>query len=234
MKNLSIRTALVDGGAAHLVVEDDGPGIPAAIRNRIFDPFFTTKAAGEGTGLGLSLVYGAITAHGGTVEADASSQGGARFVVRLPLGRDTGDGDVTEGGRLEEVKPAVHSRILVVDDEEPVARLLAEMLSSDGHQVHVATDGSDALECLAAASYDLVVTDYKMPGLGGKSLCDAIDKRFKDLKGLVLMTTGDTVSGEPELAARAAGVPLIHKPFDLDEFRDLVRRRLRGEEPGPA
>ncbi len=232
--NLSIRTVLAGKDAAHLVVEDDGPGIPAGIRNRIFDPFFTTKATGEGTGLGLSLVYSAITAHGGTVEFESASNGGARFVVRLPLGRDVGEEAATEAGPGGDNRPAGRARILVVDDEQPVAQLLSEMLSSEGHQVHVATDGRAALERLAEGAYDLVVTDFKMPGLGGKSLCDAIDQRYRGLKGRVLMTTGDTVSGEPEKAAGEAGVPLIHKPFDLDEFRGLVRRRLRGEEPGPA
>ena len=231
---LSIRTVLLDGGEANLVVEDDGPGIPAAIRSKIFDPFFTTKDPGEGTGLGLSLVYSAITAHGGVVECEAAADGGARFVIRLPVGQPSDEEDAGGGGQVDEVPPAGRSSILVVDDEEPVARLLAEMLMSEGHQVQVASDGNEALDCLAQGRYDLVVTDYKMPGLGGKLLCDAIDEHYDGLKGRVLMTTGDTVSGEPEKAAGEAGVPLIHKPFDLEEFRSLVRRRLRGEDRSPA
>ena len=231
---LTIRTGLAGADLAELVVEDDGPGIPAANRNRIFDPFFTTKAPGEGTGLGLSLVYGAVTAHGGTVECRASPAGGARFVVHLPLGHKQDDTTAAEEGPAGEVPPVGRSSILVVDDELPVARLLAEMLGSEGHEVDVATDGNQALELLSEGQYDLVVTDYRMPGLGGKPLCDAIARDFATLKDRVIMTTGDTVSGEPERAASEAGVPLIHKPFDLDDFRSLVRRRLHREESGTA
>ncbi len=231
--NLSIRTARDGLDAALLIVEDDGPGIPASIRNRIFDPFFTTKAPGEGTGLGLSLVYGAITSHGGRVECDTAPSGGARFTVRLPMDHVLDEAEGEQAGKAKMSPAAGRSRILVVDDEEPIARFLAEMLGSEGHRVDVATDGSEALARLAECGYDLVVTDYKMPGLSGKSLCDAIGQRFENLKGRVLMITGDTVSGEPEQAAEQAGVTLIHKPFDLDEFRGLVRRRLCGEDPEP-
>lgn len=227
---LSIRTVLLEGGGMNLVVEDDGPGIPAAIRSKIFDPFFTTKDPGEGTGLGLSLVYAAIAAHGGTVQCEAAADGGARFVISLPIGQPSDEEDAGCDRRSGEEPAAGRSSILVVDDEEPVARLLAEMLMSEGHQVQVAADGDQALEYMARGAYDLVVTDYKMPGLGGERLCEAIAERYHHLKGRVLMTTGDTVSGEPEKAAGDAGVPLIYKPFDVDEFRSLVRRRLRGED----
>ena len=113
------------------------------------------------------------------MQCEAAADDGARFVISLPIGQPSDVEDTGGDRRSGEEPPVGRSSILVVDDEGPVARLLAEMLMSEGHQVQVAADGDQALEYLGRRAYDLVVTDYKMPGLGGERLCEAIAERYR-------------------------------------------------------
>ncbi len=228
---IRIRTRRLDENEILLEVEDDGPGIPPEIRGRIFDPFFTTKPPGKGTGLGLSLVYGAITSQGGTVKCVDSESGGACFRIRLPVG---GTGTEEPGKREPGTKlpPAKSCRVLVVDDENTVAGLMKAILEEEGHQVAVAGSGREALECLEQESFRLAVIDYRMPGLSGIRLCEEIRERFGAERVRLLLTSGDTVSGEPETVAGRLGTSLLQKPFRMEEFQAEVRRCLRGEAAG--
>ncbi len=220
-----IRTRRLRPGWVGLEVIDDGPGIPESVRSRIFDPFFTTKAPGEGTGLGLSLVYGTVSAHGGTVHVESAEGGGATFRVELPEGTGPSE-ECAEEARA----PAAGShpaRILVVDDEETVATFICEALATDGHRTESARDGKEALERLAAEEFDLVVADLRMPGMGGARLCEEMERMRPGVSARILLTTGDTVSRDPEAFARKSGVPVLLKPFGLDDLRRAVRSRLR-------
>jgi len=219
-----VTTSRVDGGVA-VEVDDDGPGIPDDIRSRIFDPFFTTKDEGKGTGLGLSIVYGIVTSHLGTIDALPSEMGGACFRMQFPeRGAQTDD-------RSRAVLPASgptvrRGRILVVDDEKALAQMLREALERDGHRVITAGDGAEALQRLAEGEFDVVISDVKMPGMDAWQLLAEVGRRHPQLKDSVLLTTGDTVSPEPEELARREGLELIAKPFDIDDLLDRVRERL--------
>ena len=138
-----IRTLPHPRGGALLEIVDDGPGIPEAIRTRIFDPFFTTKEPGQGTGLGLSLAYGIVTAHGGTIETEARPEGGTVFRLAFPL---AGAAPVERRPAAAASRPVRPGRILVVDDEEPLARMICDALSTDGHLAEWASNGQVALE----------------------------------------------------------------------------------------
>jgi two-component system NtrC family sensor kinase len=214
----------MDPARVLLEIEDDGPGIPEAIRTRVFDPFFTTKPAGLGTGLGLSLVYGTVTAHGGSVEAGEREGGGARFRIELPCG--------SRGRTAEpEVLPldagsGSPARILVVDDEQALAEMIRDALEHDGHDVVTACEAAAVLERLESGAFDLVVSDLKMPGLGAERLWQEIRSRRPGLERHLLLTTGDTVSREPESFAARVGADLVHKPFAPDEIRRRVRSSL--------
>jgi PAS domain S-box-containing protein len=223
---LLIRTGCAGGDRVRLEVEDSGPGVPEEIRGRIFDPFFTTKGPGEGTGLGLSLVFGTVRAHRGTVRVRDGSLGGACFEIELPGGDLPGgvEEEPADGAESHEVEPA---RILVVDDETSLVSLLRDALAPDGHEILSSTSGSDALATLEDAGVDLVIMDYRMPDMDGRRLHDAILERHPALAPGLILTTGDTVSREPDKFARQVGMPLLHKPFDLDDLRKVVRRRLR-------
>jgi two-component system NtrC family sensor kinase len=220
-----VRTSALEARRVGLDVEDDGPGVPEAIRSRVFDPFFTTKAAGEGTGLGLSLVYGIVTSHGGSVRLEERPGGGAAFRIELPAGMAA----KASAGEASRSDPGVRGgpgRILVVDDEEPVARLICEALAEDGHQTAFSVDGREAIERLASETFDLVISDLRMPGMAVERFRDEMERVCEGLSHRLLLTTGDTMSRDAETLAEREGLGLLHKPFDLDDLRRTVRSRL--------
>ncbi len=225
---LWVETSRPREGWARLVVEDDGPGVPASIRGRIFDPFFTTKAPGEGTGLGLSLVYGEVRAHGGSIWIEEGRVGGARFVVELPA---PGAGEAADGAPaaapFTAESPA--GRVLVVDDESALAEVMREALESEGHEVEVATDGRSALDRLGGGGFDAVVLDYRMPGLDGPRLLEEVRRRHPAIGARVILTTGDTVSREPDAFAQRTGIAMLRKPFELADLKRAVASTLRSE-----
>ncbi len=224
---VTIRAARCGGAAVTLEIEDDGPGIPEAIRSRIFDPFFTTKPAGAGTGLGLSLVYGAVVSHGGTIRVESGERRGARFRIELPAARRESGSPPPGPAAGEPRRRGPGGRILVVDDEERVARLICEALAADGHLCEPVTSAREALDRAAVAAFDLVISDVRMPGMDGLDLREALDRVRPGLSRRVLLTTGDTV-GQP-VAKRLApedASDVLQKPFDLDDLRRAVRSRL--------
>ena len=225
---ISLRTEPRGTDAVALEVTDTGPGIPESARGRIFDPFFTTKGPGEGTGLGLSLVYGIVTGHGGSIEAGPGPGRGTRITVVLPLGEEPREAKTVDRP-VAVPKPARRGRILVVDDEEPVARLICDALAVDGHETRRAGDGREALARLAEAEYDLIISDIKMPAMDGERFSEELSRTRPGMARRLVLTTGDTLSDEPDEIVARTGLEVLHKPFDLDELRRLVRARLDDE-----
>jgi signal transduction histidine kinase/CheY-like chemotaxis protein len=209
-----------------LEVADTGPGIPAEIRSKIFEAFFTTKAAGEGTGLGLSLCRGIVEEHGGTLTVESEPGRGATFVVELPLqARPMPTQGPAEVERLPALTPKA---ILVIDDEPDMAATLAEALQRDGHQVDVATDGSMALDMLARRAYDLLLSDTQMPKLDGKGLYHEVARRFPALLQRMIFVTGDVLDRQKREFLESTGALCLAKPFDLDDVRRVIHRVLAG------
>ena len=165
-RRLTITTRS-DPVLAHVALEvaDTGPGVPLALQQRIFEPFFTTKPPGVGTGLGLSLCHGIVIAHGGTIRVESRPGAGAIFVVHLPI--TMARGAIPVVCTLEPLSALAGKKILAVDDEPEIADLLREMLSVDGHQVEIAAHGVIALEKLREQTYDLIMSDLRMPGSMG-------------------------------------------------------------------
>ena len=161
-----------------LRVTDNGPGVPAAVRERLFEPFFTTKAAGFGTGLGLSVSRSIVLEHGGELVLESAGPefgGGACFRLSLPISGAAGPhGEATSPGAAS---PESHSRVLVVDDEAEVADLMRAVLESDGFDVATAESGAVALELLAEARFDAIVSDVRMPDLDGAALWRSVRER---------------------------------------------------------
>jgi CheY-like chemotaxis protein len=122
--------------------------------------------------------------------------------------------------------PVGPKRILVVDDERDLAEVLVDVLQRDGHHVDAAFDGADALRRLEREPFDLVVSDTKMPLMDGLELFREIDRRFSALRRRVIFVTGDVLDVEKRQALESIGVPVLVKPFDLTEVRNLVRRQL--------
>jgi two-component system NtrC family sensor kinase len=204
---------------------DDGPGLLPEVRQHLFEPFFTTKDVGKGTGLGLSICFGIISQHGGRIWAEGEQGKGATFIVELPLAET-----VPAAGYPPEDTPvpaAKSRRVLVVEDEEDVAALVARVLSEDGHDVVLASDGQDALHKLAEArklrmSFDLVLTDVKMPGLSGPALYEHIRQQEPFLSQRFIFVTGDTVSTETQRFLQEVGLPYLSKPFTINDLRRVM------------
>ncbi|MCP3978696.1 MAG: response regulator [bacterium] len=230
---VTIRTRPDGERRALLEISDSGPGIPEEIRDKIFDPFFTTKKEGQGTGLGLSLVYGILGNHGATIDVETAPEGrGACFRVVFPVAtvHAAPRVSVPEIGRFA---PLAAGRILVVDDEESLANMICEVLTEDGHQAQTASNGHEALKHMGRDDFDLIISDVRMPGMGAERLYDEIRRSRPEFQERLLLTTGDTVGSEPEHLVERTGLELLHKPFDLDQLRRRVRAKLDSR-PGPS
>ncbi len=218
------------GGAyLQLVVRDTGEGIDPAVQDKIFDPFFTTKKAGEGTGLGLSVVYGIVRDCGGEIFVDSEPGHGTTFTILLPL--------VAADGRRDELTPAVlprgRGRILFVDDEAPIASLGQEMLTSLGYEVAVRFSSHDALAAFRAHPdrFDLVITDMTMPNMTGAGLARELLKIRPGLP--VILTTGFSERINAEEAKQLGIRAFLMKPVSLADLAQAVKRVME-ERTGPA
>ena len=150
-------------GEVLIEVEDNGPGMPPRSRKRIFEPFFTTKPQGLGTGIGLSVCHGIVTAHGGRIAVGQPALATARVLLSLPH-REAGHG---RPAATPIAALPVRGRVLVVDDEQEIAELIAEHLRRDGLTVEVVASGRQALAAAEAETFDLIVSDLRMPDLDG-------------------------------------------------------------------
>jgi CheY-like chemotaxis protein len=225
-RRLTLRTrADAVRGRLRLEVEDTGGGIPAEIRDRIFEPFFTTKPVGQGTGLGLSLCHGIVEGHGGTLSLVSEPPHGAIFRVELPVVAPP----TTTQTRAADTRPVViGKRILVVDDERLVLQLLGEMLGADHHTVDAVADGTQALEQLRRTSYDMILSDVRMPYLDGPGLYRALERRLPELCRRFVLMTGDVLSAEIRAFLEQTGVPGLSKPFDRGEVRRVIQQIAGG------
>jgi nitrogen-specific signal transduction histidine kinase/CheY-like chemotaxis protein len=223
---LSITTEQAKG-FVRLLVEDTGKGIPPELLPHIFDPFFTTKPVGKGTGLGLAIVYGIVTGHGGKIWAENKPEGGAKFVVELPvaLQAEIQSQTLTEK-RKEQDEPVAKRRILVIDDEPSIVAVLKAMLSWDGHEVETVSDGAEAKRLLRERDYDVVLCDLnlKMPKVDGAQLFRWLKETKPSLASRFIVMTGDFLSPTTQKALQEWGVPVLHKPFRMDELKALMKR----------
>jgi signal transduction histidine kinase/ActR/RegA family two-component response regulator len=232
---ISFRTRLADSGRILLEVSDSGPGIPEALRHRIFDPFFTTKPAGIGNGLGLSIVAGLVRHHGGHIYLNNAVTAGASFLMDFPAVAPEAP------ALLSELPPALtvaHARprggrVLVVEDEQTVAQLIADMLSDLGYTSEVQQDARRALISALHRDYELVVCDVKMPGLDGPHLYRALLEAGSSLTSRFLFVTGDVLGAATREFLQQYGLPYIAKPFRVEEFTEKVAVVLR-EAAAPA
>ena len=211
------------GTYARLSVIDTGEGMSPEILDHVFDPFFTTKAAGQGTGLGLSVVHGIVASHGGAITVVSEPGRGSTFTVYLPKlleehARDSGEGDGPA--------PRGRERILFVDDEADLAAMADEMLADLGYQVTSRTAAREALALfrLDPSQFDLVITDQAMPEMTGQELVREILALRPDTP--VIMCTGFSPLVDAD-SAEAAGVRAFAlKPLTKTEIAAAIRRVL--------
>ena len=215
-------------GQVVLTVEDTGPGIPTENLQRIFGPFFTTKPRGDGTGLGLSICRNIVSIYGGTIEAGNRPEGGAVFTVTLPpaVGAAQAPGPEPEAPAVE--APRQLARVLVIEDEVPLAELVSLYLEREGHAVVTALNGEDGLELAVGDDFDLVICDMQLPNMNGDEVLRRLLASRPEMAERVVIATGDVLSPDIREFFEETGLPHIHKPFSLDQLSELVNARMAG------
>lgn len=223
------------GPVVRLRVEDDGPGVAEDVRPHLFEPFFTTKDVGQGTGLGLSVSYGIVTTHGGRLWFEPSAAGGAAFIVELPTAATDGadDGSVvaaSSGAAAVAPAPAAPRRsgrtILVVDDEHSIRETMRRALGRAGHEVVLASGGTEALEVIGVQPVDLLVLDHRMSQIDGTELYQQAIALSPELTGRAMIMTGDTHNPSLVAFAQEHGLRLMAKPFDIGDLLSAVDEEL--------
>ncbi len=215
---------LKEGDYVCIRVADTGVGMPPDVRARAFDPFYTTKPIGQGTGLGLSMIYGFVRQSDGAIRIE--SEVGKGTVIDMFLPRFHGDmADTSVEEPLADDRRAGRNEVvLVVEDEGVVRLLIVEVLADLGYHALEAADGSSALRIVQSSQrIDLLVTDIGLPGLNGRQLADAARERRPGLKVLFMTGYADNAAGKSFLAS---GMEIITKPFTMDSLAMRIREMI--------
>jgi len=209
-------SAWSNDNAVLVSVSDTGEGMSEETRKNIFDPFFTTKTA-VGTGLGMSLSYGIIIRHGGTIAVESEVGKGTKFTIQFPTSSE-GVCLITDH-EPEQVLKETNLRILVVDDEDAICSVLDQLLSNSGNKVKTVNKGTDALDIVKSESFDLVLCDLAMPGISGYEVIEVLNKLEKRPKIGIITGWGENV----DTAAEGINVDFIaRKPFDFSELAKQI------------
>jgi signal transduction histidine kinase/ligand-binding sensor protein/ActR/RegA family two-component response regulator len=210
------------GRYVRVTVRDHGVGIPKELLGRIFDPYFTTKVSGRG--LGLAVCHSVITKHGGTITASSEPGNGATVVVHLPAA------DVSDLLPTKAVAPlaAGNGRVLVMDDEAPIAKILKRLLSQLGYHADAVADGQAALDAyrgamVAGAPYDAVILDLTIRGgIGGEETMRRLATLDPKAKGIV----SSGYSNDPTLSnyATSGFIAVLNKPYSVEEVAAVLAR----------
>jgi two-component system cell cycle sensor histidine kinase/response regulator CckA len=205
-----------------ITVADTGSGFDDETKKRIFEPFFTTKEMGRGTGLGLASVYGIIKSHGGYINVHSQKDHGTTFAVYLPAsGKEV---------RQEKAKPVIKAvargkgTILLIDDEEMIIKVGAELMQELGYKVLTARSGGEAIDVYQknVDRIDLVVMDMIMPGMGGGETFDKLKSINPDIK--VLLSSGYSIDGQASKILERGCDGFIQKPFNLNQLSEKIQQ----------
>lgn len=207
----------LEGEHVALRVADTGAGMSLETKERVFEPFFTTKSYGEGTGLGLSQVFGFIKQIGGAITVESEVGEGSAFTLHLPV-----SGGASSAER--KIDGAALDRVLVVEDDRVVAELAAGMLAELGFEAAVVHSAKEALASLAGGDKPkLIFSDVVMPGgISGIEFARKVRDRFPELP--ILLTTGYS-----EQVAGTHGFPVLHKPYEMESLAGAVGKVLKRE-----
>jgi signal transduction histidine kinase/ActR/RegA family two-component response regulator len=221
--SIEVKTTAEDNTIA-IDIRDTGGGIPEEIRNRIFDPFFTTKGV-QSTGLGMSISYGIISRHKGTITVKSAKGKGTTFTIKLPVvANQLEKREIIKSVPLQKRR----ARILVVEDEDEVRQLLSDILASEGHEVESAANGSEGIEVFSHNTFDLVFSDLGMPDMSGWEVADEI-KRINN-KAPVILVTGWNVEINNSEKRTDSVDKIIQKPFEVKQVLRTVQEVMEHKE----
>jgi CheY-like chemotaxis protein len=219
-----IPSTLAPGNYARLIVSDTGSGMEPGTLGRIFEPFFTTKAAGQGTGLGLSVVHGIMRSHDGAIAVQSAPGAGSTFYLYFPQARE----QVDTASTMPALRTVAGSgqRILYVDDEEALVFLATRVLERLGYEVTGRTDAKQALADFRAdpTKFDAVISDLSMPGMTGPELARALLAIRSDLP--IVLTSGYLRDEDTKLARELGIRDLVLKPNTVDGLGEALHRVL--------
>jgi PAS domain S-box-containing protein len=211
-----------------ICVTDTGTGMPPDVIGRAFDPFFTTKPIGQGTGLGLSMVYGFARQSEGHAKIYSEVGQGSTIKIYLPRYRGETDAEIEASTLAEAPRAESGETVLVVEDEPVVRSLVIDVLEDLGYRTLEAADGPEGLRILQSRRrIDLLITDVGLPGLNGRQLADAARERRRDLK--VLFITGYAENATLAAGFLEPGMQMITKPFAVDALAQRIRSIIRDE-----
>jgi PAS domain S-box-containing protein len=229
-KGILYITTKKNGNDIRVSFQDDGTGISPENLSHIFEPFFTTKAAGEGTGLGLSLSRSIVLEHGGAIHVDTVFGSGATFIIDLPIVDNLAA--VVPSPVIPKEQKSIQSRkgrILVVDDEVGVRNFIERVLTKAGHTVDSNGDAADAVRLLdAGKDYDLIISDFRMPEMNGIDLYKFILQKRPEMKNRVMFITGDVMGSDIRTFLVQNNLPHLVKPFSIDALTQQINQMLNG------
>ena len=237
-QTIAIR-ARTEPGVLVIEVVDRGPGVPAALRSRLFEPFYSTKPAGDGTGLGLTVVQAVAAGHGGRVEIDDTPGGGATFRLVLPVTHDGAPAPETSAapGQGSPRRRLAGVRVLVADDEPLLRRVIERAAAAEGMVATCVAGAAEAKLALRTQELDLVLLDVRMPGGGGAEVFRTIRAEHPRLVPRTVFMSGEITRDMAELVGQGHG-GVLPKPFDLENLLDtldgvLARATPREGQPAP-
>ena len=225
---IHIKSALIKGTYAELLIEDEGSGIPANIREKIFEPYFTTKGPGEGSGLGLSMVLGIVKNHQGYIEVveRRDKQAGTGFQIYLPtpLGPSIYEADLPAANNHTITEWLAGKKVLVVEDEEALREYIGDLLESFDCHILYAANGQEAIDAFATHNdIDLMTLDLIMPKVNGIIAYYEIVKRHPDLP--IIIASGHSDDSEvAKIINTNQRVTFIRKPFNEQELLQAVEK----------
>jgi CheY-like chemotaxis protein len=214
---------------------DDGPGISIANVGKIFDPFFTTKRPGGGTGLGLTISLAIVKEHGGTIDVEAPSDGGAAFQVILPMAGKSSGGGASQAAAARPAPPGSEAlaghTVLIVDDEESIREIVREGLLLRGMKVEEAESAEKALGLLGANTYDIILCDFNLPKLSGAHFFEQVRRERGERAPRFVFITGEFVDAGRIVELSQRGAAILQKPFRVPDLAKLLAGLLEPQNP---
>ena len=215
------------GAWVRLQIEDSGVGIAPDALPHIFDPFFTTKADNQGTGLGLSQVYGIVRQHDGHIDVKSQPHVGTVFTIYFPLLQQEGPPE-EDGGSMISLDDVNQSgaTILLVEDESDLRKNMCSLLEIMNYQVYSAADGRQALEIYEQPDVriDLVISDLVMPKMDGAALCHALLQHNSDIK--IIITTGYSTQEKADELGMLGVKHVFQKPIEIQRLIEVIEEEV--------
>jgi signal transduction histidine kinase/CheY-like chemotaxis protein len=217
-----------EGDSLVVVVEDDGPGMPAVVRSKVFEPFFTTKPVGKGTGLGLAICYGIVGEHGGEIQVESEPDRFTRFRIRLPIVEvpaDAGEHELPSWDLRPAGEGSTRRRILVIDDDPGILQFVEDAFGGEAVTIETALGGRDGIARLSTGRvYDVVLSDMRMPDIDGRSIFRYVRENRPELESRLVFATGDVANPDAIEFMHISGRPILEKPFSIRVLHEIVER----------